>query len=297
MARSPQNARPLAPNPKYTDHLTGRRVLITGAARGIGAGLADLLTAHGAQVGLAGLEPEHLAQVAARNHAPWRECDVADAEVVQRAVDEVVTELGGLDIVVANAGIAKQLPIIGGQDGVMEAHLAVNTLGVYYTLRAAGPHISHPRGYALCTASLAAAVHLPLLGAYSASKAAVEAIGNTLRQEIKPTGARVGVAYYAELDTDMTSRGFATDAGRRLTGGKTISGVAPLSVGLRALERGIARRSRRIGAPFWVPAVVPLRHVAQRVIELKPLPDLAESLEIARTEQVEFTTAQPRERR
>ena len=54
----------LSPRPKYTPALRGRRVLITGAARGIGAGLADLLTAHGARVALAGLEPELLAEVA-----------------------------------------------------------------------------------------------------------------------------------------------------------------------------------------------------------------------------------------
>ena len=283
----------LSPHPKHTPALRGRRVLITGAARGIGAGLADLLTAHGARVSLAGIEPDLLAEVAARNHAPWRECDVADPDQVERAVDELVTELGGLDVVVANAGIAKQLPIIGGAPGVMEAHLRVNTLGVFYTLRAAGPHISHPEGYALATASLAAAVHLPLLGAYSASKAAVEAIGNTFRQEIRPSGARVGVAYYSELATDMTTRGFDTRAGKHLTGGGTISGVAPLESGLRALERGIARRSRRIVAPGWVPPVLPLRHLAQRVVELKPLPGLEESLRIARTERVDFTTEQP----
>ncbi|MEK4241381.1 SDR family NAD(P)-dependent oxidoreductase [Janibacter sp. FSL W8-0316] len=283
----------LSPRPKYTPALRGRRVLITGAARGIGAGLADLLTAHGARVALAGLEPELLAEVAQRNHAPWRECDVSDPDALDRAVEELVTELGGLDVVVANAGIAKQLPIIGGQPDVMEAHLRVNTLGVFYTLRAAGPHITHPGGYALATASLAAAVHLPLLGAYSASKAAVEAIGNTFRQEIKPTGAKVGVAYYSELATDMTSRGFDTVAGKKLTGGGTVSGVAPVEAGLRALERGIAKRSRRIAAPGWVPPVVPLRHVAQRVIELKPMPELEESLAIARTEQVDYTTAQP----
>lgn len=281
----------LSPRPKYTPALRGRRVLITGAARGIGAGLADLLTAHGARVALMGLEPDLLAEVAARNNAPWRECDVADPEAVDRAVDELVTELGGLDIVIANAGIAKQLPIIGGQPDVMEAHLRVNTLGVFYTLRAAGPHISHPSGYALATASLAAAVHLPLLSAYSASKAAVEAIGNTFRQEVRPAGAKVGVAYYAELQTDMTTRGFDTAAADELGG--TVSGVAPLETGLRALERGIARRSRRIAAPGWARPVVPLRHVAQRVIELKPLPHLEKSLEIARTEQVEYTTEQP----
>lgn len=145
----------LSPRPKYTPALRGRRVLITGAARGLGAGIADLLTAHGARVALAGLEPELLAEVAARNHAPWRECDVADPDAVDGAVQELVAELGGLDIVIANAGIAKQLPIIGGQPGVMEAHLRVNTLGAFYTLRSAGPHISHPSGYALATASSA----------------------------------------------------------------------------------------------------------------------------------------------
>lgn len=283
----------LSPRSKYTPALRGQRVLITGAARGLGAGLADLLTAHGARVALLGLEPDVLGGVAARNNAPWRECDVADADAVDRAVDELVAELGGLDVVVANAGIAKQLPIIGGQPDVMEAHLRVNTLGVFYTLRAAGPHVSHPGGYAVATASLAAAVHLPLLSAYSASKAAVEAIGNTLRQEIKPSGARVGVAYYSELATDMTSRGFGTVAGNTLIGGGSVTGIAPAEAGLRALERGIARRSRRITAPAWVAPLVPARHLAQRIIELKPLPNLLESLEIARGEQVDYTTEQP----
>ena len=62
---------------------------------------------------------------------------------------------------------------------------------------------------------------------------------------------------------------------------------------LKALERGIARRSRRIAAPFWVPPVVSARALAQRVIELKPLPHLVESLEIARREVVDYTTPQP----
>ena len=98
---------------------------------------------------------------------------------------------------------------------------------------------------------MAAAVHLPMLGAYSASKAAVEALGNTLRIELRPSGARVGVGYFAELDTDMTSRGFGTEAAGVLISGPTkrIMRVAPLEVGIDALERGIARRSRRVVAP------------------------------------------------
>ncbi|WP_106850622.1 SDR family NAD(P)-dependent oxidoreductase [Blastococcus sp. Marseille-P5729] len=274
--------------------LQNRRVLITGAARGIGSALARRLHERGAIVALAGLEPELLAATSRScADAPWREADVSDSDAISASVDALAAELGGLDVVVANAGIAKQLPIIGGQPGVMEQTMSVNFLGCFYTLRAAGPHISHPGGYALAVSSLAAAVNLPLLGAYSASKAAVEALGNTLRAELKSTGAKAGVAYFAELDTDMTTRGFATEAARSLTGGKTITRVSSLSSGVDALERGIARRSRRIYAPRWIRPIVPLRDIAQRVVDLRSYADLPGALETARHETAEFTTAQP----
>src|SRR4051794_16175113 len=249
--------------------LEGRRVLITGAARGIGAETARRLHARGARVALVGLEPELLEEVAAScGGAPWRECDVGEREQVDDAVAEAVDALGGLDVVMANAGIAAQLPLIGGDPKVFERTLRVNLLGVYYTLRAAGPHVAHPGGYALAVASLAAAIHLPLLGAYSTSKAAVEALGNTLRIELRGSGARVGVAYFAEIDTDMTSRGFGTQAARHLTARTaSLRSVAPLSEAIDAIERGIERRSRRVYAPRWVGPLLPIRMVAQRVVE------------------------------
>jgi len=153
------------------------RVLITGAARGIGAALATRLYERGARVAVAGLETDRLAELSGRlGGAPWRACDVASRAEVDSAVGELVRELGGLDVIVANAGIAAQLPLVGGDPRTFEAMMDVNVLGTYYTLRAAGPHISHRRGYAVAIASLAAAIHLPLMGAYCASKAAVEAI-------------------------------------------------------------------------------------------------------------------------
>jgi NAD(P)-dependent dehydrogenase (short-subunit alcohol dehydrogenase family) len=270
-----------------------RRVLITGAARGIGAALARRLSARGARVALCGLEPRKLAAVAGECAAPWRECDVADRAAVERVVEELASELGGLDVVVANAGIARQLALVGGDPEVFERILRVNTLGTYYTLRAAGPHVSHRRGYALAVASLAAAIQLPLLGAYSASKAAVEALGNTLRAELAPSGARVGVAYFSELDTDMTSRGFATRAATVLTGGGTMTGVAPLAGAVRALERGIARRARRVVSPRWVAPLLPLRMAVQPVVERRAQARVAEALEIARVEEARYTTPQP----
>lgn len=276
--------------------LQGRRVLITGAARGIGAATARRLHQRGARVAVLGLEPELLEALAAEcGNAPWVCCDVTDADAVEQAVEEVVAALGGLDVVIANAGVAAQLPIVGGDRAIFERTLAVNTLGVYYTLRAAGPHVSHPGGYVLAISSLAAALHVPLLGAYSASKAAVEALADSLRIELRPSGARVGVAYFGELETDMTSRGFGTDAAKRLQ--KSLgagSRVAPLEDGIDAIEAGVARRARRVVAPRWVAWVLPRRMLAQRLIEFATgRGDITGTLEIARREHAPLTTPQP----
>jgi NAD(P)-dependent dehydrogenase (short-subunit alcohol dehydrogenase family) len=276
--------------------LAGRRALITGAARGIGASLARRLHRRGARVALLGLEPELLAGVAADcGDAPWSECDVTDRDAVDRRVAELVGELGGLDVAVANAGIGAQMTLLHGDPAVWDATLAVNLAGSYNLIRAAGPEVAHPDGYFLLTASLAAAVHLPLMSAYCASKAAVESLGDSLRIELRPTGARAGVAYYAELDTDMTSRGFATRAASRLPiGGRGRLPVAPLEPAIDALERGIARRSRRIVSPRWVGAVLPVRMAAQRLVELGVRRQIGEVLEIARSERPPLTTEQPK---
>lgn len=275
--------------------LAGRRVLITGAARGLGAALAQRLASRGARVAVAGLEPELLEQVAGGCGGPWWPCDVADRARVDEVVGAAASALGGLDVIVANAGIAAQLPIDGGDPSVFERTVQVNLLGTYYTLRAAAPHISHRGGYAVAVSSLAAAVHLPLLGAYSASKAATEALGNTLRIELRPSGARVGVAYFSELDTDMTSRGFGTEAAAAMKRGPAAAflKVRPAELGISALERGIARRSKRIVAPGLMTPVLPLRMFAQPIVDLVSQSGLRSALDIARRERVELTTPQP----
>jgi NAD(P)-dependent dehydrogenase (short-subunit alcohol dehydrogenase family) len=279
--------------------LEGRRVLITGAARGIGAETARRLHGRGARVALAGLESELLAQVAGEcGDAPWFACDVTDRAQVESAVEGAVQRLGGLDVVMANAGVAAPLPLVGGDPEIFERTIAVNLLGVYYTLRAAGPHISHPRGYALPIASLAAALHSPMMGAYNASKAAVEALGNTLRIELRPSGARVGVGYFGFIDTDMVKRGFETRAAQQVARGRARGrgvppGTVPLSVAIDAIERGIERRSRRVTAPRGVAAALPLRMLAQPIADLVTRRGLDEALAAAREERAPLTTAQP----
>jgi short-subunit dehydrogenase len=130
------------------------------------------------------------------------------------------------------------------------------------------------------------------MGAYSASKAAVEALGNTLRVEMRPSGAKVGVAYFAELDTDMTRRGFDTRAARAFPASRWVGKGRPLEIGIDALERGIARRSRRIVAPRWMAGALPFRMTVQRVADRVTQPKLAKVLEIAREERAGLTTRQ-----
>ncbi|HEY4626601.1 MAG TPA: SDR family NAD(P)-dependent oxidoreductase [Blastococcus sp.] len=107
--------------------LTGRTVLITGAARGIGAELARRAAARGARVALVGLEPEQLAGVAAElgpEHL-WVEADVTDAGALRSAVQRTVDTFGGLDIVVANAGIAPLTTVM-----TSSAHALARTIEV-----------------------------------------------------------------------------------------------------------------------------------------------------------------------
>lgn len=274
--------------------ITGRKILITGAARGIGAALAVRLHQRGARVGLVGLEEDKLAEVAkSAGNAPFRRCDVTRREDVDASVGAIVEALGGLDVVVANAGVAAQLPLVGGDPAIFERTMAVNVLGTYYTVRAAGPHIAHANGYALSIASLAAALHLPLMGAYCASKAAVEALGNSLRIELAHSGAKVGVAYFGEIDTDMTERGFGTRAAAAVKQLGFVPRVAPLEHAIRALEHGIDRRSRTVVAPSFVGPILPIRAVAQRFVDVFMRRDLEKVLAIAREENARLTTEQP----
>jgi NAD(P)-dependent dehydrogenase (short-subunit alcohol dehydrogenase family) len=275
--------------------LAGRRILITGAARGIGAATARRLHGRGARLVLAGIEPDLLARTAAAcGDALAVVCDVRDREQVEAAVEAAVEHMDGLDVVVANAGVAAQLPVVDGDPEVFERTIDVNLIGAYYTLRAAGPHISHPAGYALAISSLAAALHPPLLGAYCASKAGVEALADSLRIELYPSGARVGVAYFAELDTDMVRRGFGTKAAAQLgESRRPRRRVAPVEAGVDAIERGIARRSRRVVAPRWVGPLLPARTLAQRVVEAATRSGIERVLKLAVAEHAPLTTPQP----
>src|SRR5690348_10496761 len=152
--------------------VAGKSVLITGAARGIGAETARRLAAKGAKVSLVGLEPEELEKVAAQcgSDAIWFETDVTDWDALERAASGTVESFGGIDVVMANAGIASGGLVRYTDTDAWERVIEVNLLGVWRTVRTCLPHVIERKGYILPVASLAAAAHSPVMSAYSASK-------------------------------------------------------------------------------------------------------------------------------
>jgi NAD(P)-dependent dehydrogenase (short-subunit alcohol dehydrogenase family) len=253
--------------------VSGRTVLITGAARGIGEASARRLHAAGANVALVGLEPELLERLAAElgDRAAAFEADVTDYDALQRAVRGTVARYGGIDVAIANAGISYIGRLATAPIEQVERTLEVNLMGVWRTDRAVIEQITARKGYLLNIASLAAASHAPLMGPYSASKAGVEALTNTLRAETLPSGARVGCAYFGFIDTDLVRASFAHPSSQIMTSSlpKFVATPAPLSDAIDAIEQGVRRRSSRVWAPRYVGGALALRGVLQPLTELQ----------------------------
>jgi NAD(P)-dependent dehydrogenase (short-subunit alcohol dehydrogenase family) len=243
--------------------LRGKTVFITGAARGIGAETARRVAAGGANVALVGLEPEELERVAAQcgSNAAAFECDVTDWEALERAVEGAVERFGGIDVVMANAGIAPAGMVRSVDPRAFERTIEVNLLGVWRTVRTCLPHVIDRKGYVLVTASLAAAVHGPGMAAYSAAKAGAEAFADSLRVEVRHLGVDVGVAYFGFIDTDMVRGADSHPAlgGLRANSGRLIAKTYPLSQVGKAVAEGMEKRSRWVVVPPWARALLVLR--------------------------------------
>ncbi len=263
--------------------LLGKVVVVTGAARGLGAELARQLTARGATVALLGLEPDELRNVSAGlRGSAWWEVDVTDGAALTRTAGEVRDRLGPADAVVANAGIAAGGPLLLADPASYDRVLEVNLLGSVRTVRAFLPQLVETRGYVLQVASLAALVPLPMMSAYCASKSGVEAFALSLRGEVRHHGVKVGVCYLTWTDTEMV-RGADARPGlgamrARLPGvfGRTY----PVGPAVERMVDGIARRSARVYAQGWVRAVTWSRAALPSLTALAPSGD-AKAVEAA----------------
>lgn len=238
--------------------LTGKVVVITGAARGVGAEFSRQLTDRGARIALLGLEPDMLAAVSAScPGSAWWEVDVTDGAALTRVADDVKNRLGPADVVIANAGIATGGPLLFADATSYDRVIEVNLLGSIRTVRAFLPQVVQTRGYVLQIASVAALVPGPMMSAYCASKSGAEAFAHSLRGEVAHHGVSVGVGYLSWTDTDMVrgadARTGLGDMRARLPG--VLGRTYPLGPTVSRLVEGIASRSPHVYGQGWVRAL------------------------------------------
>jgi NAD(P)-dependent dehydrogenase (short-subunit alcohol dehydrogenase family) len=247
--------------------LAGQAVLITGAARGIGAELAREAAARGARVALVGLEPERLAEVAdamGPEHL-WVEADVTDTAAFAAAVQRTVETFGGLDVVVANAGIAPLTTVATSSAHALARTIEVNLIGAMLTAHAALPEISKRRGHVLLISSAAAFTVLPGMSAYSAAKAGLERFGDALRLEVAHRGVTVASAHPTWIDTDLvrdTEAALPTFAATRKQLPGPLGAYTSVEECAQALVENLETRGRRVFVPRSVGVVSALRQLA-----------------------------------
>ena len=237
--------------------LSGQVVLITGAARGLGAAGAAELRRRGATVVLVDLDMAALERTAAAlgPDVLALPLDVTDLSECERAVTATVHRHGRLDLLWANAGIASFGPLADADPTAWARTIEVNLLGAYRTIRAALPEIAAARGYIAVTASMASFTAAPGMSAYCASKSAVEAMCNALRIEVAHLAVSVGSIHPTWLDTDMVREGdreipaFARlRSALRPPGSKTY----PVEQAVVNIADGFERRACRIYTPGFV---------------------------------------------
>jgi short-subunit dehydrogenase len=184
----------------------GTRAFITGASRGIGRSLAQALAARGAVLGLAARSTgalEELAGALPGNHHVL-ECDVASAESVKGAVDRFAAAAGGIDLLVANAGLTHYEPFREQPLERARAMSEVNWHGTLYTVHAGLPYLVEAgRGHIVIVSSGAGLRSFPGAAVYGATKAAQRMFAEALRHELAGTGVSVTTVYPGEIETSL----------------------------------------------------------------------------------------------
>jgi NAD(P)-dependent dehydrogenase (short-subunit alcohol dehydrogenase family) len=256
-----------------TYDLNGKVALVTGAARGIGYETARQLHQRGASVAVLDLDAEQAREAAERigERTLGIGADVTDSGAMMAAVAETVERFGGLDVAVANAGIAPE----GGTARTMppeewERVIDVDLMGVWHTVRAALPQVSERQGQLVLVASVAAFMNGSMLSPYAAAKAGVEQLGRALRTELAPFGASATVAYFGWIDTEMVREALdRQESGRRLqeTFPKWFFQRLTVDVAGAAIARGVEARAPRVFAPRWWRYVSALRGLLNPMLD------------------------------
>jgi NAD(P)-dependent dehydrogenase (short-subunit alcohol dehydrogenase family) len=190
--------------------LSGKHVLVTGASSGIGAALAVEAARRGATVGLCARRADRLAAVLeqCREHAPGSQAwavDLAALDGIEAFAARAADQLGGIDVLVNNAGIPKRRTVFALDSDTVEVVMRINFLSPARLTLALLPQLVERAGRVLFTSSVAARLSPPGEAAYAASKAALSAFAESLQVDLRDTEVRVHVLYPGIIDTELFS--------------------------------------------------------------------------------------------
>jgi NAD(P)-dependent dehydrogenase (short-subunit alcohol dehydrogenase family) len=154
---------------------------------------------------LVGLEADRLRALANElgHAAAWYEADVRDSQSLRVAIDQSADAMGGIDVIVANAGVVAYGTVRQADEAAFERVIDVNLTGTFRTLKYATPHLERTRGHAVVVASALSFLALPSMSSYAASKAGVEMLALAYRQEVAHLGVTVGLVHPSWIETDL----------------------------------------------------------------------------------------------
>jgi short-subunit dehydrogenase len=182
------------------------RAIITGASKGIGRATAEAFAARGARLGLLARNEDDLEELAGEldTGVVVLAADVTKHAQVERVIGRFVEAAGGLDVLVANAGMARYAPFAEQAIDDAKQMVEVNVLGTLYTVKAALPHmLDGAHGHIVIVSSGAGLRAFPSAAVYGATKAADRAFAEALRHELSGTGVSVTTAFPGEVATDL----------------------------------------------------------------------------------------------